>query len=53
MIKEALLGKSHLEIASTLNDQAVLLVKQDKLKEAMPLYLRGLEIRENILGKGG
>ena len=47
-IKEANLGAYHPDIATILNNQAVLLKAQGKYTEAEPLYRRALKIKKRI-----
>ena len=44
-------GKQSEETANSLNNLANLYLNQGKYEEALPLYLRALEIWENVLGK--
>ena len=49
-IDEKALGKDHPDVASSLNNLALLLYSQGKYGEAEPLYRRALAIREKALG---
>ena len=49
-IDEAALGPAHSNVATKLNNLAVLYSTQGKYAEAEPLYQRALEIREAALG---
>jgi tetratricopeptide (TPR) repeat protein/transcriptional regulator with XRE-family HTH domain len=49
-IREQQLGSEHPDVATTLNDLAVLYRHQGKYEQVEPLYLRALSIREQQLG---
>jgi CHAT domain-containing protein/Tfp pilus assembly protein PilF len=49
-ITEARLGPSHLEVATSLNNLAMLYLAKDEYERAEPLYQRALAIREAALG---
>lgn len=49
-IQESLLGTDHLDIATTLNNLAILYLYWAKYAQAEPLYLRALAIQEHLLG---
>ena len=46
---ENTLGPDHSEVATNLNDLAVIFAEQDKYKEAEPLFTQALSILENIV----
>ncbi|WP_413199576.1 CHAT domain-containing protein, partial [Nostoc piscinale] len=50
-IFEKVLGKEHPDVASSLNNLALLYKKQGKYQQAEPLYQRSLAIFEKLLGK--
>ncbi|MBD2354903.1 tetratricopeptide repeat protein [Tolypothrix sp. FACHB-123] len=50
-IREKLLGKEHPDVATSLNNLAVLYESQGNYAKAEPLHLRSLAIREKVLGK--
>jgi tetratricopeptide (TPR) repeat protein len=49
-IREKLLGPEHLDLATSLHNQAWLYYDQSKYDESEPLFLRALAIREEALG---
>ena len=49
-IDEAVLGTEHPDVATSLNNLAVLYRAQGRYREAEPLYQRALAIREQVLG---
>ncbi|ALF56386.1 tetratricopeptide repeat family protein [Nostoc piscinale CENA21] len=49
-IREKVLGKEHLDVATSLNDLAELYREQGKYQQAEPLYYRSLSILEKLLG---
>ncbi|MBE9210703.1 tetratricopeptide repeat protein [Nostoc sp. LEGE 06077] len=50
-IREKILGKEHPDVASSLNNLALLYRAQGKYQQAEQLYVRSLAIYEKILGK--
>ncbi|MBE9005109.1 tetratricopeptide repeat protein [Fortiea sp. LEGE XX443] len=50
-IREKVLGKEHPDVASSLNNLALLYDSQGNYQQAEPLYLRSLAILEKVLGK--
>jgi tetratricopeptide (TPR) repeat protein len=52
MIRERLLGQDHPEVATSLNDLAVLYIALHKYEQVEPLCLRALAIQERALGLG-
>jgi CHAT domain-containing protein/tetratricopeptide (TPR) repeat protein len=50
-VREAKLGKEHLDVATSLNNLAMLYQNQSQLARAAPLFLRSLAIREAKFGK--
>ena len=49
-IIEKVLGPQHPDVATTLNNLAVLYESMGDYEKALPLYQRALEIREKVLG---
>ncbi len=49
-IRESELGPTHLEVAASVSDVAVLYWRQGKYTEAEPLFRRALTVREKALG---
>lgn len=49
-IREKILGPDHLDVATSLHNQAWLYTDQGKYAESEPLFLRSLAIREEALG---
>ena len=50
MIREKALGPEHPDVATSLNNLAVLYRAQGQYAEAEPLYQRALAIRKRVLG---
>ena len=49
-IREKVLGPQHPDVATTLNNLAVLYDSMGDYEKALPLYQRALEICEKVLG---
>jgi tetratricopeptide (TPR) repeat protein len=49
-IRESQLGADHPDVATSLNNLALLYTSQGRYSEAEPLYMRSLSIRESQLG---
>ena len=49
-IREKVLGPQHPDVATTLNNLAVLYRQMGDYEKALPLYQRALDIREKVLG---
>jgi tetratricopeptide (TPR) repeat protein len=49
-VLEQKLGPEHLDVATTLNNLALLYYKMGDYEKALPLYQRALDIREKVLG---
>ena len=50
-ILETIFGKDHPDVATNLNNLAVLYYSMGRFSEAEPLYKRSLKISEKVLGK--
>ena len=50
-LTRSLLGESHPDVATSLNNLAELYRSQGRYEEAEPLYLQALQLRRSLLGE--